>query len=130
MTKVIIILFVIYLILYFIINYNKNNTKDTPLEEKEKYRFPIVDGNPKILKSIYNTEYSIEDAYIDTYKNGTAIKVILLKNDEIIGDISSEDVSNVLKLGIKTTKVYVENKLGNEGNMEYSGEIFGEIVRR
>lgn len=130
MTKVIIILFVIYLILYFIINYNKNNTKDNPVEEKEKYRFPIVDGNPKILKSIYNSEYSIEDAYIDTYKDGTAIKVILLNNDEIIGDIASEDVSKVLSLGIKSTRVYVENRLNNEGNIEYIGEIFGELPRR
>lgn len=130
MTKVIIILFVIYLILYFIINYNKNNTKDTPAVEKEKYRFPIVDGDSKILKSIYNSKYSIEDAYIDTYKDGTAIKVILLKNDEIIGDIASEDVSKVLSLGIKSTRVYVENKLNNEGNMEYIGEIFGELPRR
>lgn len=130
MTKVIIILFVIYLILYFIINYNKNNTKDNPVEEKEKYRFPIVDGNPKILKSIYNSEYSIEDAYIDTYKDGTAIKVILLNNDEIIGDIASEDVSKVLSLGIKSTRVYVENRLNNEGNIEYIGEIFGELPRK
>lgn len=130
MVKVIVVLFVLYLILCFIINHNKKDNNKKTITKKEKYSFPIINADSKILKSIYNTEYSIEDAYIETYKNNTAIKVVLLKNDDIIGDIPSEYVSKILELGIKTTKVLVDHKLNNEGNMEYFGEIYGEISRR
>ena len=129
---ILVILILLYLILYFIINFNKNkpNNKNEIIKKTKKYNYNINNSNQKLLKSIYNSEDSIADAYLETYKDGTAIKVILLKNDEIVGDIYSNDVEDVKNLGIKTTKIYVEHKLNNNGEMEYFGEIYGEITRR
>lgn len=76
------------------------------------------------MRKIFNTEFSIVDIYLKPYKNNTAIKVLNLKNDKIIGDINKKDIAEILNLGFTTGQIIVDNYINDEGMQVFRGTVF------
>ena len=93
------------------------------ITETKEYEYTIENVDKKELQKIFNTEFSIIDIYLRPYKNNTAIKVLNLKNDKIIGDIKEKDVAEILSLGFKTGQIIVDNYINDEGLQVFKGTV-------
>lgn len=100
--------------------------KNIPNTEYEEYEYNITNTNQKELKRIYNKDS--ETVYLKAYKDNTAIKVVSEK-EEIIGDISPNDVKEVLKKHITSSLIVVNHDLNNDGEMVYTAYIFGNAKK-
>ncbi len=101
--------------------------KEVEQKREEKimeYEYIITNTEQKELKKIYNTDFSIVDIYLKPYKDDTAIKVLKLNNDNIIGDIPSNKISEVLNLDFRTGQIYVDADIDDNGKQYFKGTVF------
>lgn len=105
-------------------NLFKRKVEQKTEEKIIKYEYIITNTEQKELKKIYNTEFSIIDIYLKPYKETTAIKVLRLDNDNIIGDIPSNKVNEILNLAFKTGQIYVEADINDKGEQYFKGTVF------
>ena len=103
--------------------FNKK-TDEIKSEKVIEYEYPVENASQSQLEKIYNTEFSIVDIYLKPYKNNTAIKVFKLDNDNIIGDVASKDIDELLELNFRTGQIYVDFYLDDNGKKLYRGVIF------
>ena len=93
-------------------------TKKTVLE----YEYILENTDTNQLKKIYKTEFSIIDIYLKPYRDNAAIKVLRLDNDNIIGDIPFDKVSEVLNFNFRVGQIYVDIYL-DDGKNNYRGTV-------
>ena len=103
--------------------FNKNS-KELKNEKEIEYEYPVENVSQNQLEKIYNAEFSIVDIYLKPYKNNTAIKVLKLDNDNIIGDVAPKNVDELLKLNFRTGQIYVDFYLDDNGKKLYKAVIF------
>ncbi len=104
-------------------NLFKKEVEQKKEEKIVEYEYIITNTEQKELKKIYNTDFSIVDIYLRPYKDNTAIKVLKLNNDNIIGDIPSNKVSEVLKLDFRTGQIYVDTGIDDNGKQYFRGTV-------
>lgn len=102
--------------------FNKK-TDEIKSEKVIEYEYSVENASQSQLEKIYNTEFSIVDIYLKPYKNNTAIKVLKLDNDNIIGDVASKDINELLELNFRTGQIYVDFYLDDNGKKLYRGVI-------
>lgn len=101
-----------------------NKAKKEPTTKTIDYEYLIENTNQKLLKKIYETEFSIAEIYLQPYNDNNSIKVLELQHDTPIGDIMPKDVLEVLGYNLKLGKIIVDSQFDNDGHQFFKGTVF------